>query len=119
MKNWLDQQKQEESSAWQEHTDILKSLIQGDLSTKTAAKKVMKSITTAKKPSISTYHFFELVLNAVAERWRDEIAKSIIELLEEIRKIPPPPNRNFADINMYIRGKRHYILLRTIFQQVR
>jgi hypothetical protein len=105
MKNWLDKKRQGEWGALQEHTEILKSLSQGDVLAETAAKKLMESITTAKKPSGSVYRFCELLLSAAAERGFDEIAKSFMELLEEIRKIPPTPNRIFGDINMYIRGK--------------
>lgn len=104
MDEWLDKQREGEWGALQEHTEILKSLFRGKISTDTAAKEVVQSVKNSTKPTDADYQFTQLVLDAAAEFQATQ--KPIIALLRDIHQVDSTPNEVMVSFNMYLREKR-------------
>lgn len=101
MDEWLDKQREGEWGALQEHTEILKSLFRGKISTDTAAKEVVQSVNGKTKPSDAAYQFSQLVLNAATDFQATQ--EPIVALLRDIHQVDSTPNEVLADFNMYLR----------------
>lgn len=113
MEKWLDKQREGEWGALQEHTDILKNLFRGKISTETAAKEVFESVKSKTTPSDAAYRFSQLVLDTASEFQATQ--EPIVALLRDIHEVNLAPNKVLDDFNMYLReqldsleGRRYF-----------